>query len=91
MSLRTKCGASPEMVKEHIQTLKELDNRTVRIEAYAVATVVILTLLGGWEYFKDRADKKISAVAIEKIQQPVSIANVKLDPPNITLFQGLIQ
>lgn len=46
MAKKIKCGATPELVKEHTNTLKELDKRTIRIEASAYTTIALITLFG---------------------------------------------
>ena len=60
-----KCPADIEMVKEHSQALKDLDKRTIRIEAGIAVTIFLIMALGGWEYFKDKEAKKAQAKADE--------------------------
>jgi hypothetical protein len=53
-----KCPADIDMVKDHSKTLKDLDKRTIRIEAGIAVAVFLIMALGGWEYFKDRKNKE---------------------------------
>ena len=41
-----KCPADVRMVEDHSKKLESLNNRTIRIEAMAVATVALVTLFG---------------------------------------------